>query len=634
MPTQAAANLLTPAPAVDTPVPGLIRRPDGVYADPSVPGTTIAAAVDAIFARGELLAGLDYPILIKVIYDCGPDLPRATGGELLVRLADAVAPFDPTRRTLYRAVKLQHGVAEYYFEPVYLPDPQDPDSPGVPARLEVDEFVADMWSKGIRFGIDIAAVRSAISAAKSERVTVARRLEPVPGRDAEIIEVSQDIHRSDAPRQLANGKLDLMAFQNRFPQIQKGARLLKTVPRAAGVMGFELSGMPIEPPMPEDVDMRPMAGLGTLIETTAEGEFLVAQQTGYLNVDSKTHQLAIGDKIVSRDGVSAKTTGNLQLTGDYEEFGEVQEKRVIEGESITIHADCFGNLVSRGGKVLLNRNLVGGAAHNARGDIKVKGVASGAVIQTRQGEVMLTRAESCVISGNRVIVEHAVNCEIMADEVIIKQAEGCAIAARKITIGTAGPRKQSEMLLHVLQPDSARIDEVIAAMGERVAQFSQIALQRKAEMEALTSQPEVRKYVMLASKIRKKEITLTAEQVPQFQKMAVTVGPALKAIAKVSLDVKAAETEQQAGEQLIAQLVQQRSESAGTNSVRIGELLGETSVCAMKFQPDGSSPFDLPARDIKLRVRADPGASHQIAAASSGAIEWSSEAAAAPPAQA
>ena len=43
----------------------------------------------------------------------------------------------------------------------------------------------------------------------------------------------------------------------------------------------------------------------------------------------------LGPLSVSRDGVSAKTTGNLQLTGDYEEFGEVQEKRVIEGEGIT-----------------------------------------------------------------------------------------------------------------------------------------------------------------------------------------------------------------------------------------------------------------------------------------------------------
>jgi hypothetical protein len=598
-----------------------------VFADPTVLGTIFSAAVNSVFTSNSFFAGLDYPILIKAMYDCGPDLPRSPTGEMLVRFASDIVPFNPLRRQLYRAVKIQDGKAEYYFEPVFLADPTDPDAQGTPARLDVDEFVADMWLKGIRFGIDVEAVRAAIASGKAERVIVARRLEPAPGRNAHIIEVSQDIHRSDAPRQLANGKLDLMAFQNRFPQIQKGVRLLKKVPRAAGTMGFELSGIPIEPDIPEDVDMRPMAGPGTVIDITAEGEFLVSKQAGFLNVDPKTHQVSIDDKVISREGVSAKTTGNLQLTGDYEEFGEVQEKRVVEGESITIHADVFGNVISRGGTIVLNRNLVGGSAHNQRGDIRVKGVASSAILQTKQGEIVLVRAESCVISGTRVVIEHAANCEIIAEEVVIKQAEGCAIAARKIEIESAGPRRQSEMVVHCLQPDSARIDEVIAAMSERVEQFRQLVEQRKAEMEAMTSQPDVRKYVMLASKIRKKEITLTPEQVPQFQKMATAVGPALKAIAKLSLDVKAAETEQQAGEGLIAQLVQQRSDSAGVSRVQIANVVGETVVRSMKFQPDGSVLYDLPPKDIKQRVRLDASLNQQIAAASSGALEWTSESA-------
>ena len=269
----------------------------------------------------------------------------------------------------------------------------------------------------------------------------------------------------------------------------------------------------------------------------------------------------------------------------------MQEKRLIEGESITIHADVFGNIVSRGGVVLLNRNLVGGTAHNACGDIQIKGVASGAVIQSTVGNVVLTKAESCVMSGTRVTIEHATNCEIMADEVTIKQAEDCAIGARRVTIAMAGPRKQSEMQIFALQPDNAKVAEVVGLMNARIAEFVALGAQRKAEMEALTSQPDVRKYVMLASKIRKKELTLTAEQVPQFQKMAAAVGPALKAIAKVSLDVKAAQTEEQAGAALVAQLVQQQSASEGVTSVDVQALSGDTTVRVLKYMPDGSSTY-------------------------------------------
>lgn len=603
----------------------IVKRAEGVFADPTVMATTFRAAIDTVFAGGSYFSGLNYAVLLKVIYEIGPDLPRSTDGVAMIRFADDIVSFNPRRRQLYKAVKLNDGKAEYFFEPVVLTDPDDPDGTGIPATLNVDEFVADMWGKGICFGLDVAAVRAAIASGKTERIHVASRLDAVPGIDAHIIEVSSDLHRSDAPRQLASGKLDLMSFQNRFPQIKQGVRLLKKVARQDGKTGFELSGMKIEPPVPKDVDLAPMAGPGTVVEISAEGEFLVSMQAGFLNVDSKNGQLSVDDKIVSRDGVSSRTTGNLQLTGDYEEFGEVQEKRVIEGESVTIHADVFGNIVSRGGTILLNNNVVGGSAHNARGDIKVKGVASGSVLQTSVGEVVLNRAESCIISGTRVTIEHAANCEIMADEVVIRQAEGCAIAARKVTIETAGPRKQSEMQIFALEPDSARIDEAIAAMSVKVQGFGELVLRRKAEMEAMTSEPEVRKYVMLASKIRKNELTLTPEQLPQFQKMAVAVGPALKAIAKVSLDVKAAETEQQAASALVAQLIQQRSDCAGQSEVTVGMLLGDTSLRSMKFNPDGSTLYDLPAKEIKARLRTNADGGEIIVSAAAGKIEWRSQ---------
>ncbi|MES2758789.1 MAG: flagellar assembly protein A [Pseudomonadota bacterium] len=619
---------------LDAPIGGLdalglerciVRRRDGIYADPSSLGKLFLTAFEHVLKGNYYFTDLDYALAIKALYDCGPDLPRSDSGEIMVRFAADVLPFAPPRRALYKAVKIVEGTAEYYFEPVYLSDPANPDAVLAPTPLDVDEFIADMWQKGIRFGVDVGAVRQAIAGGKAERVTIARRLDATPGRDAQIVEVSDDLHRSDAPRQLANGKLDLMAFQNRFPQIKQGARLLKKVPRAAGAIGFELSGIPIQPATPADVELAPMAGPGTVVEQAGDGEYLVSTQAGFLNVDPKSGQLSVGDKIISRDGVSSRTTGNLQLTGDYEEFGEVQEKRVIEGEGITIHADVFGNIVSRGGMVLLNRNLVGGSAHNARGDIAVRGIASGAVVQASCGDVVMNRAENCIISGTRVTVDHAVNCEIIADEVAIKQAEGCAIAGRRITIDSAGPRRQSEMVVFALRPDSAQIDEVLSLIGARVEEFNALAAQRKAEMEAMTGEPEVRKYVMLASKIRKKELTLTPEQVPQFQKMALAVGPALKAIAKVSLEVKAAETERDAGQALVAQLLQQRSDSDGVSQVTVSSVQGDTVVRTMNFNPDGSSTFDLPSKDIKARLRARGVSGAVIFSGSQGAVKWISE---------
>ena len=596
----------------------IYMQEDGVYADPTALGQTFMAAFEHVMRGNNFFTDIDYALLLKALYDVGPAAPRS-GGVSMLRFARGVTNFDLARKALYKAVKLANGEAEYCFEPPADGDPA--------ALLTVDEFVADMWGKGVRFGLDIDAIRAAIAgtaANRSEFVTVARRMPPQRGEDARIIEVSQDIHRSDAPRQLANGKLDLMAFQNRFPQIKSGARLLQKVHARAGVAGVELSGARVAPPQPGDVELAAMVGEGTAVEITAEGEFLVALRTGYLDIDPATGKISIGDKIISRDGVSSRTTGNLQLTGEYEEFGEVQEKRVIEGEGITIHGNVYGHVISRGGNIVLKRNLVGGAATNANGAIHIHGMASNAVIQSRQGDILIDRADNCIISGVRVRIEHAVNCEIIGDEVRVGQAEGCAVAGRRVIAEKVGPRKQSEMLVFALRPDSGEIDKVIGMMSARVAEFAAIAAGHKAAMEAMTSEPDVRKYVMLASKIRKKELTLTAEQVPQFQKMALAVGPALKAIAKVSLDVKAAETEREAGQALVDQLTEQRRGCDNTAQVEITAVEGDTIVRTMKYNPNGGAPHDMAAKDVKARLRTAGAGGALIFVGATGAVAWSS----------
>ena len=82
----------------------IVKRPDGVYADPSVLGATFAVAIDGVFANNGYFVGLDYAVLIKIIYGYGPDLPRAGAAEMMIRFADDLALFDPQRRQLYKAV--------------------------------------------------------------------------------------------------------------------------------------------------------------------------------------------------------------------------------------------------------------------------------------------------------------------------------------------------------------------------------------------------------------------------------------------------------------------------------------------------------------------------------------------------
>jgi hypothetical protein len=606
----------------------LVNGVDGVVADPDTLGPTLAAAIEALYRSGKILVGVDYPVLLQALYGHGPALPRGPDGGVVVRLAAGIRPFDPARQALYRAVKIANGRAEYYFEPVWLPDPADPEGPGQPAQLDVDEFIADMWLKGIRCGIDVDAVRAAIASSKGERITAAAHIDPLPGLDAAVDEVSDDLHRNNAPRQLANGRFDLNSFQNRFPQVQEGTRLLRKIPATRGVPGFEMSGRRIAPEDGKDLDLGTYVGPGTRVDRHRDGEFVVAQQTGFLSVDAATSRLSVGDKIVSHDGVSARTTGNLQLTGDYEEFGEVQEMRTIEGEGITVHADVFGHLVSRGGTVLLHANLVGGSVQNRRGDIRVLGVASGATLQALDGNVELERAENCIVSGTRVRVGHAVNCEIIADEVEIEIAEGSAVAGRRVAIGTAVPRKQVEMLVGVLQPEGPQVAEVIAAVTGRLQGFAAVVARHQEEMARVGGEPALRRFLLLRTKVQKGEIRLSPDQARLFQRMAQEVAPGMKQLADLGAAVKAAQAEQAAGNALLARLEEQRRDAAGGAAVTIASVQGEAQVRMLGYSPAAGKPYHLGPRDIKARLRgAQTGA--LLFAGSTGAFDWDSETAAA-----
>ena len=609
----------------DTPVPeadqagglphGLLQRDEGVFLDLSLAPAQLRAAVEQLFQSGQLLAGLDYALFLLTLFHA--PVPRsAPRGDALLRIAARVAPFPPQRRLLYKQVKIRGDSAEFYFEALL------PDADGqVPARREFDELVADLWGKGVRYGLDSLAVRALLDAGKAERITVARALAPQPGRDAQLVEVSQGIHRDDAPRERPDGRLDLLSFKNRFPQVKKHARLLRLLPGAPGLPGYDLAGNVLPPPAPLALDLASVAGAGTQVERYSDGDFVVASVDGYVNVDEHG-KISIDSKIVSREGVSSRTTGNLKLRAAYEEFGEVQEQRLVDGSDITIHGDVYGHLHSHGGLILLERNLVGGAAFNEHGDVRVAGVASGSVVQALSGEVRLQRAESCVIAGTRVVIDQASNCEIIADEVVIELAEGCAVAARTIRIGSAGPRKQVEMLVFPLVPDLSALEQKIAESLAKAAQLLQMQHKRQQEIDAIAQLPEVRNYLLLAGQLRRGELQLQPAQQVQYDKLAARIAPVLKEVARLRLDVKQSEISQAQRLALAAQLRVERQAMASQSRCTLGLVDGETTVRAMVVPPGSAKVYDRPPKEIKALLRSATPATQPVFAASTGSLEW------------
>jgi uncharacterized protein (DUF342 family) len=599
----------------------LVKRADGIYIDLGMPKPALVAAINHVFQSGCYLPGLSYPVLIKALYGVGPELPKTEA----VRLAREIRVIDAERLPLYKNPKMGHGYAEYYFELLYLEETTLPDGTVLPerqTRLDIDEFIADMWNKGIVFGIDVAAVQAAMAASKPDRITFATDLEPEPGQDATVEEVSSDLHRSDAPKARADGRIDLQSFQNRFPQIKNNMRLLKKLPAVPGLPGFDLTGRMTAPEPPKDLTLRFLAGEGTEAKMLEDGEYLISTREGFLSVDAKSNRISITDKIISLEGVSGRTTGNLQLAGAYEEYGDVQEQRDVTGSDITVHGNVYGNIHSRGGTVVLDKNLVSGSISNADGSISIAGVASNSVIHTRSGKVTIGRAENCVITGSSVEVGEASNCEIIADGIVISVAEGCAIAGRNVEIESAGPRRRTEMVIYVLVKDVTQFDQEIAELDLRVAAFAQANQANLEEMNRIAAVPDVRRYLALAAKLRTQELTLTAEQGQHLRKISGAVATELQAINKLKLDLQVGQTQLTLLEDRLARVIEQKVEAAGIARCGLHMVSGETVVRTMPFTADSAALTLLPPKDIKQRLRGTPTGGELLFAESMGSLDW------------
>ncbi|MRW87995.1 DUF342 domain-containing protein [Pseudoduganella sp. FT26W] len=599
----------------------MVKRADGIYIDLGMPKPALTAAVAHVFRSGWYLAGLDYAALMKALYGVGPD----TGTLQALRLADEVRVFDGGRLALYKNPKVSLSYAEYTFQPLFLDEETLPDGTVIPERpvqLDIDEFIADMWNKGIQFGIDVAAVKAAMASPKADRITFATDLEPEPGKDATVVEISSDLHRSDAPKARADGRIDLQSFQNRFPQIKADMRLLKKLPTEPGLPGFDLAGRKTEPAPPKDLTLRFLAGEGTEARMFEDGEYLVSTREGFLSVDAKSNRISITDKIVSLEGVSGRTTGNLQLAGAYEEYGDVQEQRDVTGTDITVHGNVYGNIHSRGGTVVLDQNLVSGSVHNAAGSITIAGVASNAVIYAANGAVTIQRAENCVISGVNVTVEEASNCEIIGDVVLLSVAEGCAVAGRNVEVESAGPRRRTEMLIYVLVKDVTQFDQEIAELETRLAGFAQANETNQQEAERIAALPDVRRYLALAAKLRTQELVLTPEQGQFLRKIAGAVDEEMKALQKHKLELQVGMTQHKLLGDRLARVIEQKVEAAGIARCGLHLASGETMVRTMPFGGDTAALRQLPPKDLKQRLRGTPVGGELLFADSAGSLDW------------
>jgi hypothetical protein len=645
-------NAVNPAADNETaiPLPGcLIRQPDGISVDMSLfPVGGFDLFIDSLFGNGDRFRGLDYRLLTGLIYDYD-SIMNTHGLKAKLRLADDVVAFLPKRRALYKAVKVdaKQRHAAYFFEPVSIesiieePVYGEPGADGVapitgstrkeivlPTKLDIDEFIADMWLKGVRFGIDVEAVSGAIFSGESARLDVAKQLEATEGSDAEIEEACNVLHRDNSPKLLLNGKADLRKFQNRFPQIASGAQLLKKKSRVLGKPGFKVTGEMVQPAIPQDnIDLYAMAGPGTCVATKDGNEFIEATQDGFLSLDIESNIISVTEKIENKGGISIKTTGDLSLAGnEFVEHGEVQEGRAVEGKNMTFRSDVYGDVVSQGGFILLEKNMSGGSAKSYGGDVTSNGRVFNSVIEACTGQVSLQYAESCLILGASVVIDRAVNCEIVAENIQINSAEGCGIAGKNVQIKSSNACRSKETVVSMLVPDLSALDAQIAQLNLSIVECKQIVAEKDKALTLIKSDAEFAKYLSLATSIRQGKIQLNAAQQDGWQKMTAKFASVMSAGGKLNAEKQDQLKREQAYLQELAHLQENRSKSSVGIRCEVAEVVGDTLVRSM-IAASGVPAFQKhPVSTIKSRLREQDINHKRIFSDDTGSLVWSYEA--------
>jgi len=644
--------LTEPTPEVATPVaplplPAFILPQEGeLFIDRSKLGHAddFAHFVAEIFTSGHFFAGLNYVTFTNTLY--GNDLALASEPE---RLAHAIQRFDPARRSIYKGIKLEvnNAYAEYFFEqPVYMerlekkprfgPSDEFGEAQIIGEQIiahaevsyyDIDEFIADMWLKGVKFGINIDTVSDIINNKRAERVKFAHKQAPIPAIDASLQEIFAGLHRDNSPKMLDNGRHDLRQYSNRFPQIGSNVDIFHKIPLQVSVPGFTVTGEPLVlPGAPKNFNLANLAGPGTRIERRGNEEYIVSSCEGFLDLDTRTNLVSVSETVINKEGVSLRTTGDISLAGDhFENHGDVQERRLVDGKHMTFHGDIFGQIESRGGDVKIKGNVISGSVSSRSGSIHLEGRASRAQIDARGGRVEIELAEGSRIIGKLVRIKRAVRCEIIADRVEADSLESCTIATLELKARRAGVFKNDENRFYLIKPD---ITHLLKQQQDTQTELDKLRVDmagRQSNIDVIKSQPDLVKYLALNQRVKNGELKLNDQQYQQLQSAGQRFTIPLRTLRTLTNEIEQIQAAIDRRQSMLTHAQTLRASVQANLHSFIKEIVGDTNIRLMAVDY-----FEPPLADVQIdaiiaRLQRTENQGPAIFSGHSGSFSWRGE---------
>jgi hypothetical protein len=290
---------------------------------------------------------------------------------------------------------------------------------------------------------------------------------------------------------------------------------------------------------------------------------------------------------------------------------------------MTFFANVYGNIISRGGRIVLKAGIAGGQATSPGGSIVVEGRASRATLEARGGEIQAEFAEGCAIVASKVTVKHAVNCDILGEVVQIEQSEGCAIAGKSIQIAQSTTRKETETIVAILTPDMTRHERDVAELEQHQAELEQRIAAIEAKIAQMLADTEFKQYISLAVTIAKGGAKLSAAHEARWQQTQAKFAPQMREWQTGQKHLAEARKELEALRAELDALADRKLHAGDGIACAIAEVQGDTLVRRMAYQPDQSVIGGAQAREIATHLREFGISSDRLFWASSGTFTWS-----------
>lgn len=260
------------------------------------------------------------------------------------------------------------------------------------------EVKTEMENKGIVFGIDDDAIKSALSeACESVSYVIAKGIPPVHGKDADMqYFFERDVKAS--PKELEDGRMDYREL-NLVISVTKGTLLAEKIPATEGGAGKNVFGN--EAAAKRGRDFIPPVGKG--VERSEDGLRLFAAADGCPMVTGKQLKVLA---VYEVKGDVDFSTGNVYFMGSVIVRGNVKSGfKVAASGNVEVFQGVEDARIEADGKVLVKRGISGqGKAFIKAGEDVFAKFIQHAEVRTKESVHTEACLHSNVYAGKKVVV--------------------------------------------------------------------------------------------------------------------------------------------------------------------------------------------------------------------------------------